>query len=101
MTDESQADSTQITNVPVRLHAFEQPAQFANHISVNGTGNLVQLDFSQVLRPSVGSEHELQELIAQGISGYVISRLLIPEEVFRSFILGMSEQMSESEDEQS
>lgn len=98
MNHESEKNKSRITSVPVQVQAVQQPAQFANHISVNGAWGLVHVEFSQALPPSLESEDQMQELVEHGIQGHVISRLLIPEEVFRNFILGMAEQIAANED---
>lgn len=100
MDHTTQSEGARITNIPVRLLRHDQPAQFVNHVSVGGAGDLVDLRFSQVLRPGVESEEELQQLVERGFEGHVISRLLIPEDVFRQFILGIAEQISATEDDQ-
>lgn len=99
MDRDADRDDVHITNVPVKLSDNPQPAQYANHISVNGTADLVQIDFAQILRPIIESDEQRRALADPGIPGHVISRILLPEDVFRRFILGIAAQIAESEEE--
>lgn len=105
MTDSSSRQRTVAFNIegasetftlPVYLLGNETPAAFANNLSINGNGHIVQIDFLQVLPPSIDDEDDVRRLQETGIPGHVIGRVVVPDEVFRAFVFDMAAKLTAS-----
>lgn len=90
-------DAPRSTSIPVRMLNTDQVAHYANHISVETTQGAVLIEFAQILHPVPGDESAFEHLRSTGLTGHLLSRVLVPHQIFEDFIRNMAAQLDEQD----